>query len=485
MVVNMDGIYDPTNDQASVQRTLAQVAALRKQSMNLPQGQMVSGHYVKPAITQQLVPVLGGLVAELKEGQADKKQADINRMSQAALQAWMEARPTTRNEYGAGEEGPTMTPVAPTEADTTQWAASGLTNPLTKTLAADVLKDTVVNAPIRAEKAADKLANTSLVNQRYEQDRIARAELQKERLQQQWNGIQARLASSSLDRETRAELQRQSNDLRREIAQSQIESREKLAGGANEAKVAAAEIKAAGAAGGGKALSDTARKNLVQATGDVQRVVDFENTFKDEYAGAKAALNVKTGGSFIRDDPDAQAAFEWWRNFYSNENVDRNRLFGSALTAQEKTEWKKTTVTPLSSKEAIRNAIATRKRLAEVALDRYTEILQAPTAKDAVGVARRLAGVKDEEPKRALPRSNNGYDGGSKSSADESVKQTLLKEWAKPKNSQAEIDELRKELKRAGAQVLPPPPPIVPYSDAAAPAPAPASSGGWSIRRVN
>jgi len=474
----MDGIYDPTVDQAALQRSLAQAAALRKQSLALPQGQMVSGRYVKPSTAQMLTPIVSGLAADFRESQAAKKQAEIQRMSQLALQTWMSSRPTERTEYGAGPEGPTMETVAPTEQDTTNWAAAGMANPATRPLASSVLTDTVVNAPIRAEKAATKREQTQLLNQRFDQDRLARLEMHKERLQQQDNALQARLASSSLDRETRAELQRQSNELRRQIAQDQIGSREKVAEANRETKLTTTQAKV----GNAKPLSESARKGLLEATASVQRVVGFEDTFKDEYAGAKAALDVKTGGSFIRDDPEAQAAFEWWRDFYSNENVDRNKLFGSALTEHEKAEWRKTTVTPLSSKQAIRNAIATRKRLAEVALNRYTEVLMAPTAQDAVGVARRLAGVKTDEPSGTLPKSRSGYAGGSRASADAGVKETLLAEWAKPQSSQADIDALRAELKRAGVKVLPPAPPIA--SPSAAPAAAPAS-GGWSIRRVN
>lgn len=455
-----DAMYDPSADNTSIQRALQQAALLRKQAV-APQGQMVSGLYAKPSFGQQLAPLVNNLVADMKESKADAKQQDVARMSQAALQAWMATRPTDQTTYGAGEEGPTMTTTAPTEAQTTNWAVRGLNNPLAKTLASKVLEDTVVNAPIRAEKAADKIDLKERENRRFDEDRQARLTTTLLTLQQRQAEMEARERTAMALGQNTAEITAQKGVLAQQLEQIRGEMRLKNTELQNQGRVDAVTAKG-GAGGGGKALSSTQQKALNEASSSVFEQKNLLESFKPEYAGLKGKWDQETGASFMRNDPKAQEAAQWWKTFSSNNNVERHKLFGSALTAQEKGEWAKTTVTPLSSPASIKSAVETRNRLAQVAFDRYGEVLQARTPEEAVAVAKKYADpssvkLPSKTSGSSLPRAT-GYAGGSKVSADGGVKEVLLQEWAKPQSSTADREALRRELARAGVSNPPAPP---------------------------
>lgn len=458
--------YDQSPDELKLKQMLAQAQALRGTKM--PQGQMVSGYYVAPSKTQNLLPLVNSLAADLKENQVEEKQKKMSRESQAALQQWLGSKPQASTVYGAGDEGPTMTTIAPTDAQNNSWAAGGLRNPLSKSLAQGVLTDSVVNAPIRAEKQADKLDLKERENRRFDADRQARADLQNQRLDSQWQMLQSRLSNTNLQADERAELSRQAMAVRQQMNDANINSREKIAGMNADAKATATQTKAAASALG-KPLTSTQLKSLNENTNTVARIGDLETDFSDSMTGPKGYLNAETGGKFYRNDPDAQKTAEWWRNFRAFDNIERHALFGSALTQQEKGEWARTTVTPLSSPEQIRTAVATRKALAERAFKNYSEGLLAPSARDAVANAAQATNSS------VLQKSLGRVSPAAQSERDTDRKFILLGEWDKidPKDSRAEGDyrALEGELKRAGV-------PVPPRKTAG-------SSGGWSIRRVN
>lgn len=461
--------FDPTPEEAALKRMAAQIQALRGTSP--PQGQMVSGYYVAPSKAQIWLPAINGLVADLKENQMAEKQKALSDKSAAALQQWLGAKPTETTTYGDSDAGPTMTKTEPTDAQNNAWAAAGLRNPLSRAIAAKALEDSVVAAPIRAEKRADKEYLKIQDQRRFDADRQARADLQQQRLDSQWQMLQARLSNSNLQAGERNELNRQAMAIRQQMNDANIASREKIAGMNNDVKVQAAQIKAAASANG-KPLSSTLLKSLNENTATVARIGDLENDFTDEMAGPKGYLNAETGGKFYRDDPKAQKTAEWWRNFRAFDNIERHALFGAALTAQEKGEWARTTVTPLSSPEQIRTAIATRKMLAERAFKNFSDGLLANTPQQAVANAANATG--STVLKQALGRVSPAQ----QAARDTDRAAILLSEWNKidPADPRADGDykALEGELTRAGVPVPP--------RKTAAPA---SSSGGWSIRRIN
>lgn len=461
--------FDPAPEELKLKQLLAQAQALRGTKM--PQGQMVSGYYVAPSKTQNLLPLVNSIAADLKENKAEESQRELSTKSQQALQQWLGSKPTAQTVYGAGEEGPTMEVQQPTEAQNAAWAGAGLRNPLSKALASASLTDTVVNAPIRAEKAADKAYLKEMDNRRFEADRAQRSDLQQQRLDSQWQMLQARLSNGNLQADERLELQRQAMALRERMNADNIASREKIAGSANEAKIQAAQVKSTATAMG-KALGPTQTKQLNENAQTISRIGEMEAEFDDSMTGPEGYLNAETGGKFFRDDPKAQKTAEWWRNFRSFDNIERHALFGSALTAQEKGEWKRTTVTPLSSPEQIRSALATRKRLSEKAFKTYSEMLLAGNAREAVASAANNTGSQ------VLKKSLGGTSvaPATQQARDTDRAEILKSEWNKidPADPRAEGDykALEGEMKRAGI-------PVPPRKKAGS-----AATGGWSIRKV-
>ena len=104
------------------QRKLADL--LTSQAFQSPQGQMISGHYVKPATTQQLQPLLGALLGSTLNKSLDEKQTQLA----AALRGKQ------------AQDIQTYAELQKTDPSAALRFAIGSDNPTLKTLAADELK---------------------------------------------------------------------------------------------------------------------------------------------------------------------------------------------------------------------------------------------------------------------------------------------------------------------------------------------------------
>lgn len=118
----------------------------------------------------------------------------------------------------------------------------------------------------------------------------------------------------------------------------------------------------------------------------------FGDTFKDEYAG-KMAGPVGTAqnliGRNIGGGYEDQA--NWWQDYQAHKNAVRNQLFGSALTAQEKSEWDKADINPGMKPDVIRKNLDRQKaaatRAAQKVANAYTKMGFAPDViEGALGV---------------------------------------------------------------------------------------------------
>ena len=104
------------------QRRLADL--LTSQAFQSPQGQMISGQYVKPAITQQIQPLLGALLGSSMNKNLDEKQAQLA----AALRGKQ------------AQDIQTYAELQKTDSSAALRFALGSDNPTLKTLAQDELK---------------------------------------------------------------------------------------------------------------------------------------------------------------------------------------------------------------------------------------------------------------------------------------------------------------------------------------------------------
>lgn len=123
---------------------------------------------------------------------------------------------------------------------------------------------------------------------------------------------------------------------------------------------AQAQAKAAGKpAGPPKPLPHNAVKDLSAAGesyGDFNRLV---GGFRPDYAGWKINALGDAANQIARTTGIGNtAAADWWADYSAKRNVVRNKLFGAALTAQEKSEFEKADITPAMTPEAIAKNLA-------------------------------------------------------------------------------------------------------------------------------
>ena len=102
------------------QRRLADL--LTSQAFQSPQGQMISGQYVKPAITQQIQPLLGALLGSSMNKNIDEKQAQyaaaLRSKQTQDIQTYAELQktdPSAALRFALGSDNPTLKTLAQDE----------------------------------------------------------------------------------------------------------------------------------------------------------------------------------------------------------------------------------------------------------------------------------------------------------------------------------------------------------------------------------
>lgn len=187
-------MYDPQEEQIlGLREQKAFARKLREEAMNAPQGQMVSGWYVKPSITQYLAQGLKGYLGGQEQAQAEQGLQDIRGQQQRGREAFLSNMPqptSTQVEDRSGMNpmmrGPspaskTMT-VNPTMEQMLGWAATA-PNLDTGTIAQLALKgveskEAIQERTRQAETArAEKMAFEERQNQLNREGRLDQARL--------------------------------------------------------------------------------------------------------------------------------------------------------------------------------------------------------------------------------------------------------------------------------------------------------------------
>ena len=100
--------------QQDISRQFKLADLLRQQSMQAPESQMVSGHYVAPSITQYLAKALQGYTANSKENDANNQQnklyQDYQNKQNTASQALIDGLKGTDTQTGTTNSMPAYTP---------------------------------------------------------------------------------------------------------------------------------------------------------------------------------------------------------------------------------------------------------------------------------------------------------------------------------------------------------------------------------------
>lgn len=113
-----------------------------------------------------------------------------------------------------------------------------------------------------------------------------------------------------------------------------------------------------------RVLPRIAINDLTEHGNTIEASNRLEQTFKEGYGGWKtdaaghvanyAARNLGIGN---------EDASLWWQDYQGFSNIVRNKLFGSALTAQEKAQWDRANINPGMTDSAIRKNLALRKEI--------------------------------------------------------------------------------------------------------------------------
>ena len=105
-----------------------------------PQGQMISGHFVAPSTSQQLLPMIGQAVVESKRDSLNQEARELDRRTNEAAMR-----------HFANVPGPNATP-----QEQAAWAQQARQIPGLEQIGNGVLTEQIVRAPERAEARADR-----------------------------------------------------------------------------------------------------------------------------------------------------------------------------------------------------------------------------------------------------------------------------------------------------------------------------------------
>lgn len=119
---------------------------------------------------------------------------------------------------------------------------------------------------------------------------------------------------------------------------------------------------------------------------DIERLSDVTATaeqskkllagFKDEFGGYKSSLLGEAVTAYKSRFGDDSGISAWWNEYQSKKNVQRNKLFGGALTDTERKEWEKADINPGMTPELIKKNLARRAALEQRAAAKITKAYQ-------------------------------------------------------------------------------------------------------------
>ena len=129
-------------------------------------------------------------------------------------------------------------------------------------------------------------------------------------------------------------------------------------------------------------LTDTAQKRLSTLATPAKELEQLHGSAPSKVGGYGAAFIGDTVNMLklkvIGDDPEGEA--QWWQRYDATANLQRNVLFGSALTAHEIAAWNKAMVNTGMLPEAIKANLARQAAIAKIVASRAAHSLAAQGA---------------------------------------------------------------------------------------------------------
>lgn len=126
-----------------------------------------------------------------------------------------------------------------------------------------------------------------------------------------------------------------------------------------------------------KSLSISDIEKLSAEGQKLAQVTNFHNTFKDQYGGYYTNTIGDAANTIARhapwSSPDATERANWWQGYQMHKNEVRNKMFGSALTAQESAEWSKADIAPGMRPDVIKANLQRQQQILDTAVKRKAE----------------------------------------------------------------------------------------------------------------
>jgi hypothetical protein len=241
--------------------------------------------------------------------------------------------------------------------DQLAWAQKGMTNPLTRALAAKYGEDQLINEPVREEGRQFKREESSA-------NRVVQVQMTLERLRQQAEDARLRAESARESVQQRAEAARLHAETLRQIAQGNQELRRLQIEAQAERDRNKPEPPA-------KPLPESIMKTLRGMDTMADAMKSVESSFKPEYGGVGGAVSRVSGSYNPLSGKASEEAANWWKD-YENQAalVERHEKFGTALSAGEQAAWKSATIAPGMKADVIAHNLAIRRQQANKMYER-------------------------------------------------------------------------------------------------------------------
>ncbi len=162
----------------------------------------------------------------------------------------------------------------------------------------------------------------------------------------------------------------------------------------------------------GEPIGDTVYKDTETDIATYTALNRALSSFNDDFGGNPLGGLENRAQSMLPVGTEGQR--EWWADFSQTDNLIRNKLFGSALSAQEKQAYEDTTISPSMRPDIIRKNLTRRAEIVRGALERRRDFLKANGAReDAVNVlfaplAEQERGNQADEARPEPPRFREG-----------------------------------------------------------------------------
>lgn len=172
-----------------------------------------------------------------------------------------------------------------------------------------------------------------------------------------------------------------------------------------------------GGSGAGRKPLPSRMEGVIAGLGSqLDKTIGLAEAFNDDYFGygvgaAGRAANLFTEATGIGD----QGRVDWWKQYDAMNNIVRNQLFGSALTANEQRLWEQSVISPGTSPAVARRYLDTQVGLLRKATERQagsaSQVYNGNQIYELLGgedMASRVYGYKPLAPTQTATRSGGG-----------------------------------------------------------------------------